>query len=177
MKIINAYAPHGGYSYDTRQMFFSQLGQVLDDTNSFGLKLVVGDLNSRIHRCCHGEEDLFGQYCFGKACYNPGSHPEYNREFLLEMCVANGLCVANTFLDIATEHQVTYLSRYLAGSNVRDYPSRFCTVGLVVGSAGFSLETLAVAQRPATSIGESSFHVGMCHGSKNRQGRDKKGFH
>ena len=35
-------------------------------------------------------------------------HPDANRELLLKLCVAAGLCVANTFLESDPEHQITY---------------------------------------------------------------------
>ena len=72
------------------------------------MKLVVGDLNSRIHNNTGGEGEIFGEFCFGNPLYNPQQKPNANRELLLEMCVARGLCVANTFLENEAEHLVTY---------------------------------------------------------------------
>ena len=46
--LIYAYAPHGGYPFDIRQSFFSQLSEAFEKTSVNGLKLICGDLNSRI---------------------------------------------------------------------------------------------------------------------------------
>ena len=109
--IINAYAPHGGYDYNTRQVFFNLLREVYAGTSCHGLKLIVGDLNSRIHIPNASDADPlepFGPYCFGKPDYNASARPESNRELLLELCIACELCVANTYLQPEEEHQVTY---------------------------------------------------------------------
>ena len=107
MKIINAYAPHNGHDYAFRQSFYADLGHALDAASSFGMEVVVGDLNARVHRSCPGEGDVFGEYCFGKSDYNPAIHTESNRALLLELCVANRMCVANTFVNEDVEHRVT----------------------------------------------------------------------
>lgn len=82
-QIINTYAPHNGYAYDIRQSYFSQLGQVVADTSNFGMKIIVGDFNSRIHRRSPGEEAIFGEYCYGKPLHDPRASPESNRELLV----------------------------------------------------------------------------------------------
>ena len=53
--IVNAYAPHNGYPFQVRQQYFSQLSEVVANSSSFGLKLVVGDLNARIHNNIGGD--------------------------------------------------------------------------------------------------------------------------
>jgi hypothetical protein len=72
----------------------------------------VGDFNARIHNDIGGEKHVFGSNCFGNPAYNPGQHPDANRELLLEFCVARELCVANTFLDNEPENAVTYHEIY-----------------------------------------------------------------
>ena len=53
--VINAYATHGGYDYNIRQQYFADFAETIDHTSCYGLKLVVGDLNSRIHNNIGGE--------------------------------------------------------------------------------------------------------------------------
>ena len=106
--IINTYAPHGGHEYRQRQRHYSDLAKVIDETSCFGLKLVVGDFNARIHNSIGGEQSVFGQNCFGNPLYNPQQNSDKNRELLLELCVGRGLCVANTFMDNDAEQQATF---------------------------------------------------------------------
>ena len=105
---INVYAPHGGHDYDLRRQYYNGLREVVSETSSYGMKAVVGDFNARIHNDIGGENEVFGQYCFGNKGYNPEGQPDTNRELLLELCVATGLCVANTFIENAVEKQITY---------------------------------------------------------------------
>ena len=83
--IFNTYAPHGGYEYAVRQRFFTDLAGNVADTSSYGLKLVVGDFNARIHNDRGGENQVFGRHCYGKRDYNPDQHANANRELLLEL--------------------------------------------------------------------------------------------
>ena len=64
MALMSAYAPHSGYPFDQRQVFFEQLGDMIENTSVNGLKLVTGDLNSRIYRRLRGEEYVLGEFVF-----------------------------------------------------------------------------------------------------------------
>ena len=81
--IINTYAPHNGHDYQLRQQYFSALADVSSSMSAYGLKLIVGDLNSRIHNNIGGEDQVFGEFCFGDPRYNPQQHLDANRELLL----------------------------------------------------------------------------------------------
>ena len=94
---FNAYAPHGGHDYNVRQTHYSEVGRICSSTNSFGVKVLVGNMNAKIHNNIGGEGSAFGEHCFGNEGYDPQIHPDANREILLELCVSAGLCVANTF--------------------------------------------------------------------------------
>ena len=106
--IISAYAPHGGYPFNSRQLFFDDLGRMFSRTSVNGLKLVFGDLNSRILKQVPGEELYFGEHVFGDASslLKLGT----NRELLLELCSSLDLAVANTFFDNSVEESVTFRS-------------------------------------------------------------------
>ena len=106
--IVNVYAPHNGHEYGYRQHFFSELAETMDITKTHGEQVVVGDFNARIHNSIGGENGVLGNFCFGNAAFNPQPHPNSNRELLIELCTAKGMCVANTFADTDVEHLVTY---------------------------------------------------------------------
>jgi len=106
--IINTYAPHGGYDYAVRQQYSTHLAEVFQTCSAYGMKMVVGDLNSRIHNDVGGEDEIFGPYCFGDPAYDPSGHTNTNRDLLLEFCLTTGTCVANTFVDNEVERRVTY---------------------------------------------------------------------
>ena len=106
--IISAYAPHSGYPFDIRQQFFEQLGSMYEKTSVNKGKVVLGDLNCRIHRQLPGEEAYFGEHIYG----NPDAALALasNRELLSEFCCTYGMAVANTFFSKMPEEQVTFRS-------------------------------------------------------------------
>ena len=105
---FNAYAPHAGYEYGVRQLFFSSLQQTISSGGSFGMKMLVGDLNARIHNSAGGQNHVFGPHCFGNPGYKASQYPDSNRELQLELCISLGFCVANTFLQSDPHKQIAY---------------------------------------------------------------------
>ena len=105
---ISAYAPHSGYSFDQRQTFFEDLGNMFRRTSVNGLKMVLGDLNSRLHKRLAGESSFIGDFVFG----NAQAHLEHNsnRDLLVEFCTSHDAVISNTFFDNPPERQVTYRS-------------------------------------------------------------------
>ena len=75
-------------------------------TSVNGMKLIVGDLNARLHKSLPGEELYIGAHVYGDpaARLSLGS----NRELLLELCAAEGLTVANTHFNHERVKQVTF---------------------------------------------------------------------
>ena len=106
LALVSAYAPHSGYSFDERQTFFEDLQDMFHRSSANGLKLIFGDLNSRIHRRLPGEQPYIGDFTFGdaNAVLGMGS----NRELLIETCAAQALTVANTHFSHPPEQQVTF---------------------------------------------------------------------
>ena len=146
--IVNAYAPHSGHEYGLRQGFFAELSNTIASASTYGPTLVVGDFNARIHNNVGGR-DVFGDYCFGKADYNPQTHPQANRELLLELCIAKDMCVANTFMENDAENLVTYYD--LWQNPVADIsPSGFAQLDLIM-PASASLQAQADSKRPLAS--------------------------
>ena len=104
--IISAYAPHSGHSFDSRQLFFEQLGTMIDKTSANGMKVVMGDMNARLLSQLPGEEDCIGEHVLGTGRLRAelGS----NRDLLLELCAAHLLAVANTFFPQAPSQLATF---------------------------------------------------------------------
>ena len=70
------------------------------------MKLVIGDLNSRLHKRLPGEERFIGGYVFGDRGINLELNS--NRKVLLEFCAAHDIFVANTFFNHPVSKQVTF---------------------------------------------------------------------
>ena len=75
-------------------------------TSVNGMKLVLGDLNSRIYSGFPGEEDIIGEYCFGR--HLDKTELGTNRDLLLEFCETYALAVSNTFCPGPTQHRATF---------------------------------------------------------------------
>ena len=132
LALVNAYAPNSGYSFDSRQSFFKDLGSAFRRTSVNGMKLVCCELNARIQKQLPGEDTYFCKYVLGRqnADLDSGS----NRELLLEFCAANEMYVANTFFDHAPEHQATF-------RNVGTPP------GSVISSSSYTTLDFVLARR------------------------------
>ena len=107
LSVICAYAPHNARPHDERQQFFSDLSMLYGQKNGCQVKIIFGDLNSRIGTQLPGEEEEVGPHSFGRAATS-GTPGEFNRDLLLELCVSHKLAVANTFFDLDDDMQVTY---------------------------------------------------------------------
>ena len=106
MAIISTYAPHGGRSYDERLSFFQNPREFWSSISSYGPKLCVGDLNSRLYCRMAGEEDIIGSYFPHKS--DKILFPELNRFLLMEFCTSVELCIASTFVQKSFDQLVTY---------------------------------------------------------------------
>eukprot|EP00969_Alexandrium_andersonii_P307633 13598576-Alexandrium_andersonii.AAC.1 len=60
--IISAYAPHAGHEFETRQQFFDELAELVENLGGPRPLLVLGDLNARIYHSFEDERDIFGPY-------------------------------------------------------------------------------------------------------------------
>ena len=104
--IVCAYAPQGGRDFVSRQSFFYELGSVVNKCSSHGPKIILGDLNARLHHQRTGEENIIGPYAFGNR--EAQEDPLANRSLLLEFCELWSMCVANSFFPQPPEKLVTY---------------------------------------------------------------------
>ena len=63
--IMTAYAPHGGHEYSIRQSFYSELTDYYERFRCFGPKLIMGDMNARMHCQQEGESEQLVFFCTG----------------------------------------------------------------------------------------------------------------
>jgi len=105
--IITAYAPHNLKPHDERFQFFADLDKEYRTCSVNVGKIVFGDLNSRIGPQRVGEEDVIGEFTFGRAAVHAVEVP--NRDLMLEVCSSNALVVANTFIPGTPADKVTFM--------------------------------------------------------------------
>ena len=60
--IVFAYAPHAGYDSDVRQPFHEDVGNMCRKTSVNGMRVICGDLNSRLQKRLPGEEAFLGEH-------------------------------------------------------------------------------------------------------------------
>jgi hypothetical protein len=83
------------------------LGQVCDKTSVNGSKYLYGDFNARLGPRRPGEEEIIGEFSFGREAVHRVDVP--NRHLLLEFCTDRGYCIANTFEERPPEQKVTFM--------------------------------------------------------------------
>ena len=106
LDIVCAYAVQGGRDFIERHSFYDAFSSYYSKFNVHGPKLIVGDLNARLHAKRNGEEEILGDNVFG----NPlaAEYPLSNRSLLMQLCVRHHLVLADTVLDHELERTVTY---------------------------------------------------------------------
>ena len=106
MALISAYAPHSGWAFDVRQRFSDELNQMYTRASVNGLRLIMGDLNTRTGVRLPGKEYIIGDFCFGtrSMALELGS----NRSLFMELCESHALAACNTFFNEPGVCQATY---------------------------------------------------------------------
>ena len=115
VRLLSVYAPQGGLLYDVRQAFFTDLSSCLL-SKVHGPTIVLGDLNSRLHYRCAGEEDVMGPHVFG----NPHAvlDPLSNRELLVQLCRTASMVIATSLFSHPQERLATYFDLNSAPSSM-----------------------------------------------------------
>ena len=106
MAIFSVYAPHNLRPLDERIGFYEQLDTALGKTSVNGGTLVFGDLNARLGPSKAGEDNIVGQFSFGREAQHRVETP--NMDLLVEFCFNHGYAIANTLLPNPPHKQVTY---------------------------------------------------------------------
>ena len=104
--IVCAHVVQGGRDFTDRHSFFDVLSDYLHRLKCHGPKLVVGDVNARLHRVRPGGEEMLDPYVFGHP--SSAENPLVNRSLLLQLCVRHRMRVMNTIFAHSAERRVTY---------------------------------------------------------------------
>ena len=104
--ITCVYAPHNMKEPDEKLQFYDKLQAHLQRISALGCGMVVGDWNVRLGRRRTGEEDIMGEYGFGREAMRRVDPP--NRDLFTEFCSCFEYVIANTFYDLPPESKVTY---------------------------------------------------------------------
>jgi hypothetical protein len=92
--------------YNEKHQFYSDLGKIIDKTSVNGQKYLLGDFNARLGARRPGEEDVMGEFTFGREAARNVDTP--NRDLMMEFCIDRGYFIANTIEDRPPENKVTY---------------------------------------------------------------------
>jgi hypothetical protein len=104
--VVTGYAPHNLRPCGERQLFYTDLGCLLDGCSVNGPVYLFGDFNSKLGARRPGEEDILGQFCYGREAAHKVEVS--NRDLLIEFCTDRGYMVVNTFIDAPPDKKVTY---------------------------------------------------------------------
>ena len=105
LAILSCYAPHSGRDFEERLQFFQDLTCFWRSISSYGPRICMGDLNSRLYCRFAGEDDIIGDYMF----QSRGEPNKFaNRHLLMEFCSSNNLRIVNTFIDRPIDQQILY---------------------------------------------------------------------
>ena len=105
--ILTSYAPHNLKPLSERFDFYVQLDDAYRKCSANAGRFIFGDLNARIGERRSGEEDVVGEFSYGREAVHVVDVP--NRDLLLEACHGLNCVVANTFVQAAPEEKVTFM--------------------------------------------------------------------
>ena len=84
--LFTVLAPHNLKPLEERTEFYNTLDTMMGKVSVNGGRYVFGDLNARMGQRKAGEEDVLGDYCFGREAQHRVEMP--NRDLLIEFCTA-----------------------------------------------------------------------------------------
>ena len=102
VRVICAYAPQSGKPDSEKEVFYEEMARDWSMANANEMVLRLGDFNGHVGKCAVGFEGIHGEY--GTAKRN------VEGRMLLDFCVQEELCVANTWYKKRDERKVTYSS-------------------------------------------------------------------
>ncbi|XP_050563541.1 LINE-1 retrotransposable element ORF2 protein [Spodoptera frugiperda] len=109
--IVQIYAPTEQHNESTKDIFYDQLSSVLQETHKN--VMVIGDFNGRIGMQQTGEENVIGNFGFGRR--------SKNGERMINMAFENNLAFMNSFFRINTKKKWTWHSPDGSYKNEIDY--------------------------------------------------------
>ena len=105
MSLLSVLAPHNLRPLTERIGFHTSLEHVLE-TNRNRATYGFGDFNARMGHRRPGEEDILGEYCFGREAQHAVELP--NRDLVIELCTNFTYIIANTWIANPDDRLVTY---------------------------------------------------------------------
>ena len=112
--IIQVYAPVEDAEEETKNAFYEQLQDVLNDIPRSDLKILMGDFNAQLGKQRSGFEDVIGPYGSARATNDNG-------ERFISFCSENGFCIGNTLFKHKNIHKKTWRSPNGSVFNEIDY--------------------------------------------------------
>ena len=140
ISLITACVPQSRRDEEERAGIMEALGKEIGECQRKGAVLVMGDFNARIHARLNDEGDVLGPQIFGggvevlrSTVWEQGGRT--NRELLMEMRVAQGMKVMNTWFEKPDARKVTHrapcVERLPKGGGLG--PGGICRIGFVPG--------------------------------------------
>ena len=174
--LFGVYAPQEGRPIDERVDFFNDLADCIAAAARCGPLGVCGDLNVKLSYRLAGEEAALGPYLFCPAPPDPNFHGDpKNRDLLVPMCIANNLCVANTFLPKTPMQQVTYFDRRAETWNATTVDAVFHKqLDIFIISQTFRGAVLDITSRRDVRVGNTNHHLQILKIRMPLQRRQKK---
>ena len=154
--IICAYAPHNARPTDEKLAFYEDLAHHYRRLAVNGPRFLYGDFNARIGQRRAGEEDIIGQFCFGREAVRKVPVP--NRDLLVEFCWTHSLQICNTFFENPDEAKVTF---YAPGTAPMDEitASGFAVLDLLLVETGWATSVLNVSSDRLEAFASHHFPV------------------
>ena len=101
--VIQVYAPTDCSEDVTKDDFYGQLQDVLDEIPNHDLKVLIGDFNAQLGRDRRGLESVIGPHASSNSFSDNG-------ERLMSFCEHNSLCIGNTYFQHRRIHKKTWRS-------------------------------------------------------------------
>ena len=91
-----------GCDDEEKTRFLNSLEDLLDRAEGEDLVIVAGDINAHVGKVRTGYEDILGPHGVGDR--------NDEGEALLDFCLRNKMCLANTWFEKQQSHKITYKS-------------------------------------------------------------------
>lgn len=113
ISLFQCYAPTNEADEESKDAFYDQLQKEIDKTPNHDIKIIMGDLNSKVGCDNTGYERTMGQQGCGRM--------NENGERLVEFCSTNNLVIGGTLFPHKDIHKLTWYSPNLRDKNQIDH--------------------------------------------------------
>ena len=157
--IFCVYSPHTLKPLVERVQFYDDLEIHLDRCKVNGGKFIFGDLNARLGCCKPGEENILGDYCYGREVQSAIELP--NRDLLIEFCTSRSYVVSNTFVRNPPHFRATYFE---PGAAPLDQMSedKFNMLDLLLTPADYAESVRSIGSDRFAALATHHFPVSAC---------------